>query len=103
MIDPKKELSIYGYNIATNDREYLLEFVNQLVDSNTDRREISSQDEQFHRDVDDEHIEISADHLSIMEKTIKQKFDGLLGFRTGIDILRKAKQSRNENIHSIIR
>ncbi len=95
LIDPNKELSVYGYNVPNTDRQELLEFANQLIESNSDA--------QFGTDSNDENIQLTADNLSILEKTVKHKFGGLLGFRTGTDILRKVKKLHIKSTHSIIR
>ena len=102
-IDPNRELSVYGHNISTADRQDLLEFVNQVIESNSDTDHASPQDAQLTVHSNDEDVQMSADQFSILEKTIKHKFDGLLGFRTGMDVLRKAKQSSKKNDHPIIR
>ncbi|CAF2878871.1 unnamed protein product [Rotaria sp. Silwood2] len=103
LIDPKGELSVYGYNVARTDREELFEFVNQLIESNSDRQSVSSQTLQFDMNSNNEDIQISADNLPILEKVIIHKFGGLLGFQTGASILRKAKQLRAKTEYSIIR
>jgi hypothetical protein len=103
IIDPNKELSVYGYNVPITDRQELLEFANQLIQSNSDRHHVSPQAAQFQIDSNDEDIPINADNLSILEKTMKRKFGGLLGFRTGTDIQRKVNQSPLKNAYSIIR
>lgn len=90
-IDPNKELSIYGHHISTQDRQDLFQFVNQIIESNSETNS------------NDQDIQISDEHLSILEKTIQQKFNGLLSSPTGIDLLRKAKQSSKKTQHSIIR
>ncbi|CAF1079827.1 unnamed protein product [Rotaria sordida] len=103
LIDPKDELSVYGYNVTRADREELYEFVKQLIESNNDRQFVSSQSLQFDTDSNNEDIQISADNLSILEKAIIHKFGGLLGFQTGASILRKTKQLRAKTEYSIIR
>ncbi|CAF3623985.1 unnamed protein product [Rotaria sp. Silwood1] len=103
LIDPKGELSVYGYNVARMDREELYEFVKQLIESNNDRQFVSSQSLQFDMDFNNEDIQISADNLPILEKAIIHKFGGLHGFQTGASILRKVKQLRTKTEYSIIR
>jgi hypothetical protein len=103
LIDPNRELFVYGYNVQMTNRQELFEFANQLIESNSDRQYVSPQAVQFGIDSNDEDIQISADNISILEKAVIHKFGGLLGFRTGTHILRKAKQLHIKNACSIIR
>ena len=103
LIDPNRELSIYGYNVSPMDRRELLEFTSQVIEANSDKQCMLSNTSQFDTDSNDEKIQISTDNILILEKAVKHKFGSLLGFRTGTDILRKAKQSHMENNFSIIR
>jgi hypothetical protein len=100
LIDPNRELSVYGYNVSKVDRQELFEFANQLIESNSDRQ---AQAVQFGTDSNDENIPISDDNLLILEKAVKHKFGGLLGFQSGTNILRKAKQPHIKSACSIIR
>ena len=103
LIDPHGELSVYGYNVHLSDRQEMFEFVNQLIESNHDRRCMSSQPGQFDTNADDENIQINADKLPILEKVVAYKFGELFGFQKGMNILRKIKQSCITNEHPIIR
>jgi hypothetical protein len=103
LIDPNRELSVYGYNVPVSDRKELFEFVNQLIESNSDRQNMSQQTIQSDGDPNDEDIQLTADNLTILEKVVIRKFGGLLGFRTGINILRKSKESYIKDVFSIIR
>ncbi|CAF4183220.1 unnamed protein product, partial [Rotaria magnacalcarata] len=104
LIDPNAELSVYGHNVPITDRRDLFEFTNQLIESNSDKQHISSQSVELHMGSNNEDIQINADRLSILEKAIVHKFGGLLGFRSGRNILRKTKQSSHLNMTcSIIR
>jgi hypothetical protein len=103
LIDPNRELSVYGYNVPITDRRELFEFVNQLIESNIDRQNMSQQAIQSDGDPNDGDIQITADNLTILEKTVIRKFGGLLGFLTGTNILRKSKQSYIKDVFSIIR
>ncbi len=100
LIDPNRELSIYGYNVPIADRQELFEFTNQVIESNSDRQ---PQAVQFDTDSNDENIPINDDNLLILEKAVKHKFGGLLGFQSGTSILRKAKQPHIKSACSIIR
>lgn len=102
LIDPNAQLSVYGNNIPITDRRDLFEFTNQLIESNSDKQHTSSQSAEFHIDSNNEDIQISADRVSILEKAIVHKFGGLLGFRSGRNILRKAKSSQLNMTCSII-
>jgi hypothetical protein len=103
LIDPNRELSVYGYNVPKANRQELYEFVNQLVESNSGMQHVSPQDEQLNKDTDDEDIKISDDNLLILEKAVIHKFGGLLGFQSGTNILRKARQPHIKGAYSIIR
>ncbi|CAF4753864.1 unnamed protein product [Rotaria socialis] len=104
LIDPNSELSVYGYNVPITDRRDLFEFTNQLIESNSDKQHISSQSVELHMDSNNEDIQINADRLSILEKAIVHKFGGLLGFRSGRNILHKTKKSSHLSMTcSIIR
>ncbi len=103
LIDPNRELSVYGYNVPMTDRQELFEFASQLIESNSDRQQVLPQAAQSVVDSKDEDIPISADNLLILEKAVIHKFGGLLGFQSGTSILRKAKQSQINSACSIIR
>lgn len=102
VIDSKKELSVYGYNVPSANLQELFEFANQLIESNSSGQSMSSRTLQFEMDTDKADIHISDSDLSILEKSVIRKFDNLLSFRAGSNILRKVKQSHIKSTYSII-
>ncbi|CAF4860629.1 unnamed protein product, partial [Rotaria sp. Silwood1] len=86
-IDPNGQLSVYENAIPTGNRRELYTFVNQLL-RNYDNREEHSD---AHRP-----ICFSTDQLSAIEKGIKHKFGGLLGFQGPTQIINKAKQQQQQ-------
>jgi hypothetical protein len=96
-IDSHGELSIYENPSSIGDRQEMYSFVNQLTVIN-DRREEQQQDG-FSTGRD---IHMSKDQLSAVEKAVKHKFGGLLGYNQSSQIVNKAKQQYHKKTHSII-
>ncbi|CAM4933155.1 unnamed protein product [Rotaria socialis] len=96
-IDPNGELSIYESSSSAGDRQEMYSFVNQLIVLN-DRKE----EEQEQHCVNKREIHMTKDQLSAIEKAVKHKFGGLLGFNRPSQILSRTKQKPNKMMHPII-
>ena len=93
-IDPNGELSIYESPSSVVDRQEMYSFVNQLVVLND--RIGGGHDEQKRE------IYMTKDQSSAVEKAVKHKFGGLLGFNRSSQIINKARQKHDKNKDTII-
>ncbi|CAF1313722.1 unnamed protein product, partial [Adineta ricciae] len=103
LVDPNEELSVYGHNVPFTDRRELYELVNQVIESNSGRQNMSEQAISMENESTNEDVQISADNLQILESVVTRKFGGLLGFRKMTDALRKSKQLYTKEVCSIVR
>ena len=86
-IDPNGTLSLYEGPSSTSNRQEMYRFVNQLT-------VLKDQREEEQTDGQKREIHMSKDQSSAVEKVIKHKFGGLLGFNRCSQILHKAKQQQ---------
>ena len=92
-IDSNGELSIYQSPSSVIDRQEMYSFVNQLVVLN-DREE--------GHDKPNRELYLTKDQSSAVEKAVRHKFGGLLGFNRSSQIINKAKQKHDKNKDTII-
>ena len=91
-IDPKGKLSVYENVASSSERQEMYTFVNQLSIFH-DQREGENQ-RQF--DETKREIHYTKDQNSAVEKAVKHKFGGLLGFSQTSQVLNRAKQHRRQ-------
>ncbi|CAF2616469.1 unnamed protein product [Rotaria sp. Silwood2] len=96
-IDPNGQLSVYENVIPTSNRRELYTFVNQLLRTHDNREEHTNSNTSTEISTN-RPICFSADQLSAIEKGIKHKFGGLLGFQGSTQIINKAKQQQQTNL-----
>lgn len=94
---------MYEHATSGDDREELYSFVQQL--SVLNNNEIDDEQQQqvvvVHGDVNVEQLSINPEKLSAIEKAVRHKFHGSIGFRKPSQIIKKAKHHKNK--YSIIR
>ncbi len=96
---------MYEHATSGDDREELYSFVQQL--SVLNNNEIDDEHQQqvvvVHGHVNIEQLPINPEKLSAIEKAVRHKFHGSIGFRKASQIIKKAKQQHHKNKYSIIR